>query len=308
MTDNKRCIGRVCPLSPSHAACRHSGRLGITKTAPRSPPPLWCATPQRTLTKSTPPKWRHGSVSTVFHTDCTTVTSNIINTGIILQHGTGSLRRSVPFFVCLRFHLHNFFHLLVLFFVYNSGDLDENGTFEAVTSSEFSIECGCSSGTTTDGEDGIPAPAPTPPLGSDSCGDGDAFTIISDEFPETEGCYRDSGRTEEGESLYTLTGTPFLGQQMVYASVEDDTDAVWCLKYITAQHSTAIWTCQLFHPRTTARHYIAWNASFGLFFPHRFVVRGGGGGDKAPPGGGEIKPPPPQKKMNMYIFKIHTPV
>ena len=151
----------------------------------------------------------------------------------------------------------------------NSGDLDLDGTFEAVTFSEFSIDCGCSSGTTTDNGDVIPAPsppAPTPPLGTDSCGDGDAFTIISDEFPETEGCYLDSGRTEEGEPVYTLTGTPFLGQQTVFASVEDDTDEVLCLKYITAQPSQTIWTCQLFHARTIAHYRLEHIVIFSFFF------------------------------------------
>ena len=167
-------------------------------------------------------------------TDCT-VTSNIINLGIIVQYGTGSLRRAVPFFcVCVSIYIPFFF--IGLLFVCNSGDLDLDGTFEAATASEFSIDCGCSSATITDSGDMLPPvfpPSPTPPVGSDSCGDGDAFTIISDEFPETEGCYRDSGRTEEGEVMYTLTGTPFLGQQTVFASVEDDADEVWCLKYIT---------------------------------------------------------------------------
>ncbi|CAM9554983.1 unnamed protein product [Ascophyllum nodosum] len=85
-------------------------------------------------------------------------------------------------------------------------------------------------------------PSPTPPLGSDSCGDGDAFTIISDEFPETEGCYRDSGRTEEGEVMYTLTGTPFLGQQTVFASVEDDADEAFWVVAFAAQVSSASMT------------------------------------------------------------------
>ena len=117
------------------------------------------------------------------------------------------------------------------------GDADGDGLDYTLADDELVVSCGCSVASPSPiSVASSPSPVvanPQPSPLTPTCGEGDSFSIVSGDFPETEGCFLDTTTISNDNVVYTPSGTSDYGQVFVAATevtAEDGTSSVSAIK------------------------------------------------------------------------------